>query len=116
MVVTYEGDSDLEIETGRLANTYTVTGSHPGAGFVSFVSINDDFSNAGLSVQVNVDKGSGLALGLFNQNPVNGSLVVSAPGGTFNPPLGSVPNGSTDISFAGGLSSTVVYQGFDSVT
>jgi hypothetical protein len=115
VVVTYEGDTDLEIETGRLANTYTVAGSHPGAGFVSFVSINDDFSNAGLSVHVNVDGGSGLALGLFNQDPANGSLLISAPFGTFNPPLGSVPNGNTDISFAGGLSSTVVYEGFDSV-
>src|SRR5262249_21142847 len=106
----------LDIETGRLANTYAVAGSHPGAAFVSSISINDDFSNAGLSVQVNMDKGSGLGLSLFNQNPVNGALVISAPGGTFDPPLASVPNGRTDMSFAGGLSSTAVYQGFDSVT
>jgi hypothetical protein len=116
VVVTYEGVGFLDIETGQLANKYTVAGSHPGAQFVSQISLNDDFSHAGMSVQVSVDSGSGLGLAMFNQNPANGSLSISAAGGTYSPSIGTIPNGFQNILFAKGLTSAVEYSGFDEVT
>jgi hypothetical protein len=115
VVVTYEDCTFLDFSTGRLANTYTVTGSHPGAGFVSQIEISNNFSMAALGVQVDVDSGSGLSLGVNTQNPVTGSLVISAPPtAIFSPP--TPPNGTEVISFAGGLTSKVFYSGFDNVT
>jgi hypothetical protein len=116
VVVTYEDIAFLDIETGRLANKYTVAGSHPGAGFFSQISLNDDFSNAGMSVQVSVDSGSGLNLAMFNQNPANGTLSISAPGGTYSPGTPTTPSGLQDILFASGLTSVVEYSGFNAVT
>src|SRR5262249_21984198 len=48
----------LEFFNGQLANTYTVAPSHPGAHFNDRILMHDEFSNAGLSVHVNVDSGS----------------------------------------------------------
>jgi hypothetical protein len=106
----------VDIETGRLANTYTVIHSNPGIPFVGFLSINDDFSNAGMTVRVSVDSNSGMSLGLFNQDPANGTLSISAPGGTYSPSIGTIPDGSQNILFANGLTSAVQYSGFDGVT
>jgi hypothetical protein len=115
VVIHYE-DTFLLFETGQLANTYTVKPSHPGATFFAGgISINDDFSNAGLSVIVNVDSSSGLGLSLFNKNPANGSLFIAAPGATFNPFAMTTPDGSEDVSFLGGLANQVIYEGFDTV-
>jgi hypothetical protein len=116
VVVTYEDTFPL-IETGQLANTYTVAGSHPGAEFLTQgISINDDFSNAGLTVQVSVDSTSDLQLSLFNKNPAAGSLLISAAtGGGFNPFSPTTPNGTEDVTFFGGFTSTVAYEGFNSV-
>jgi hypothetical protein len=115
VVVTYEDINNVDIEIGRLANTYTVSHSNPGIPFVGFLSINDDFSNAGMTVRVSVDSNSGLSLGLFNQDPANGSLSISAPGGTYSPSAPTTPDGSQDILFASGLASVVDYSGFDAV-
>jgi hypothetical protein len=116
VVVTYQDINIVDIETGRLANTYAVTHSNTRIPFVGFLSINDDFSNAGMTVQVGVDSNSGLSLGLFNQNPANGTLSVSAPGGTYSPGTGTTPGGSENILFASGLTSAVQYSGFHKVT
>jgi hypothetical protein len=115
VVVTYEDVAFLDIETGRLANKYTVAGSRAGAEFGTAISLNDDFSTVGMSVQVSVDSGSGLSLSMFNQNPANGSLSISAPGGTYSPGAPTTPAGSQDILFASGLASVVEYSGFDTV-
>lgn len=116
VVVSYAAIRDLAILTGRLDETYTVIGSHPGATFTSQVNIADNFGNAGFNVQVNVDSQSGLFLGVDYNNPANGSLDISAPSGAnFSPPSASIPNGQEQIAFAGGLTSTVIYNGFDSV-
>jgi hypothetical protein len=114
VVVHYE-ETVPTFETGRLANTYTVADSHPGATFFSGVSINDDFSNAGLSVQVSVDSGSALHLSLFNKDPASGSLFISTVSGTFNPPAPTTPDGSETVTFTSGSTSTVFYEGFNSV-
>jgi hypothetical protein len=116
VVVTYQVAPPL-FETGRLANTYRVTGSHPGAAFLpGGISINDDFSSAGLTVHVDVDSKSGLALSMFNQNPAAGSLFISAAlGAGFNPFSPTTPNGTETVTFFGGFTSTVTYQGFGSV-
>ena len=80
------------------------------------ISINDDFSSAGVTVRVGLDSGSELHLSLFNQNPAAGFLFVSAPGGTYNPTAPTSPNGSEDVTFLSGLSSTFFYEGFDNVS
>jgi hypothetical protein len=116
-VVVHYGDTFVLFETGRLANTYIVAGSHPGAAFLpQGISINDDFSSAGVTVRVGLDSGSELHLSLFNQNPAAGFLFVSAPGGTYNPTAPTSPNGSEDVTFLSGLSSTFFYEGFDNVS
>lgn len=71
-VVVHYSASPLAIFTGQLANTYTVAASHPGARFSNFIEIADLFSNAGLSVTVGLDSGSGLSLELRNKNPKTG--------------------------------------------
>ena len=107
--------------TGRLANTYTVAGSHPGATFGNGITISDAFSSAGLSVQVSVDSASGLFLDLFNWDSARGSLSISAPGGAFNPFNPTPVNGTETVTFPGGhghpvgLTSKVVYAGFGHV-
>jgi hypothetical protein len=112
VVIHYE-DTVPTFETGRLTNIYTVAGSHVGATFFpGGISINDDFSTAGLIVRVDVDSASGLHLGLFNKNPAAGSLFMSAVGATFNPSTPTTPSGSEDIVFTSGLTSTVFYEGF----
>jgi hypothetical protein len=116
-VVVHYGDTFVLFETGRLPNTYVVAASRPGSPFIpAGISINDDFSSAGLTVRVGLDSGSGLHLSLFNQNPAAGFLTVAATGGTYNPTAPTAPNGSEDVTFAGGLTSTFFYEGFDTVS
>jgi hypothetical protein len=116
-VVVHYGDTFLLFETGQLFNTYVVGVSRPGFAFSpGGVSINDDFSSAGLSVRVGLDSTSGLHLSLFNLNAVAGFLSVGAPGGTYNPTAPTAPGGSEDVTFAGGLASTFFYEGFNSVS
>jgi hypothetical protein len=120
VVVRYRG-TQPQFVTGRLANTYTVAGSHPGATFGNGITISDEFSGAGLSVQVNVDSASGLFLDLFNNDSATGSLSISAPGGVFNPFKPTPVNGTETVTFLGGHGrpfgriSKVVYTGFGSV-
>jgi hypothetical protein len=112
VVVHYNATIPI-IQTGRLANTYTVAPSAPGAHFSKPVFISDEFSLASaLNVLVTLDSGSGLFLSLFNKNPNTGSLFISAPGGTFNPFNMTKPNGTETVTFGGGLTSTVIYAGF----
>jgi hypothetical protein len=116
VVVTYEDITQTDIETGRLANSYTVAHLNPNIPFVGGLGISNDFSNAGLFVGVAVDSNSGLNLGLFNQNPAAGILSISASGGTFNPTSPTTPNGTEVVSFTSGQNSTVGYEGFGSVS
>jgi hypothetical protein len=116
VVVTYEDINFTEIETGRLANSYTVFHSNPSIPFVGSLSLNDDFSNAGMTVRVSVDSNSGLNLSMFNLNPAAGALFVSATGGTFNPASPTTPDGTEVVSFTSGRNSTVGYEGFGSVS
>src|SRR5262249_10144098 len=107
--------SNPVILTGQLANDYIVAPSHPGARFNNPVLIDDEFSAAPLSVTVVVDSGSSLHLGLFDQHPASASLFISAaPGGTFNPSKPVTPNGSETVTFPGGLTSEVLWEGFGS--
>jgi hypothetical protein len=130
VVVHYRGTQPQFI-TGRLANTYTVAGSHPGAHFGNGITISDEFPSAGLSVTVNVDDGSGLNLDLFNANATTGSLTIAASTvspvrAKFGPRPAATPNGTETVSFfvleprgkivPAGVPSTVSYTGFDQVT
>jgi hypothetical protein len=115
-VVVHYSATPLAIFTGRLANTYTVAPSFPGARFSNFIAIDDLFSPAGLSVVVDVDHGSGLSLSLFNLNPATGHLTIFAPGGIFSPPFPTPPNGFEQVAFPPFvLVSRVGYRGFGSV-
>ena len=116
VVVTYEDINFTEFETGRLANAYTVFHSNPSIPFVGALSLNDDFSNAGMTVRVSVDSNSALNLSMFNQTSAAGVLFVSATGGTFNPASPTPPDGTEVVSFTSGQNSTVGYEGFYSVT
>jgi hypothetical protein len=107
VAVHYSSSAPL-IDTGRLANTYTVAGAH-------FLAISNQFSNAGMSVLVTVDPGSHLSLSLFNKNAAAGSLLISAQGATFNPLAPTTPDGTETVTFAGGVTSKVAYRGFRSV-
>jgi hypothetical protein len=114
VVFTYRDTIPL-IFTGRLANTYIVAPSSSEAHFNDRIVIDDAFSNAGMTVLVEVDSFSGLDLHLINANPAAGQLIVLAPGAHFNPASPTTPNGTETMSFSGGLTSDVVYQGFDSI-
>jgi hypothetical protein len=103
------------IITGRLANTYIVAPSQAGARFTQEISIDDLIATSSLHVTVSVDSRSGLLLNLVNENPASGSLFISAPGGTFNPSKPVTPDGAETVTFPGGLSSQVLWEGFNSV-
>jgi hypothetical protein len=117
-VVHYSDVGSLQIATGQLADTYAIAGSKPGAHFASPIEIDDD-STAGMSVLVALDGGSGLDLNLNNAGlakPAPASLFISASHATFNPSNPASGTGSETVTFAGGLTSDVVYAGFTSVT
>jgi hypothetical protein len=121
----YVNTTQVAILTGQLADTYSVVGSQPGAFFGNGNTITiDDFSRVGLNVLVALDGDSDLSLFLnntFQANPAPASLFISAPGGTFSNPTAILPSlnlpaGAEFVTFAGGLTSKVVYNGFTSVT
>jgi hypothetical protein len=118
VTVHYSNVYALEIETGQLANTFSVIGSRPGAQFESKITI-DDGSDLGLNVLVALDGHSGLHLTLLNtfvQNPAAASLFISAPNGMFSKTRPDLPDGAEDVTFAGGLASELVYKDFTDVT
>jgi hypothetical protein len=116
VVFHYSSTTPL-IYTGRLAESYTVAPSHAGARFNNRIILDDMFSSGGgMTVQVDVDSGNGLDLHLINANAAAGHLIISAPGGSITPGRPIAPNGTETVSFGGGLTSDVVYQGFDFVT
>jgi hypothetical protein len=118
VVVTYSNIGDLQIETGTLAETYTVAASTSSATFANPILI-EDFSEFGLNASVTLTARSGLNLNLDNAeitNPARASLFISAVGGTFNPSSPITPTGSESITFPGGLTSVVDYSNFTSVT
>ena len=115
--VLHYSAAKLAIETGQLANTYTVAGSHPGASFGGRqINIDDGSTRAGLSVEVILDAGSALSLGLLNYGgAVNGSLWIEtypAQVSLESPTFGS---GTETATFEGGFTSTVSFVGFSRV-
>jgi hypothetical protein len=127
-VVRYRSTGHVRIDTGTAADTYTIAGSRLGAHFDSSIEIDDGFE-AGLSVGVTVDAGSGLDLHLEafftnilakgqlapqTQPPV--SLSLFGLHGKYSQPTPTLPDGDEAVTFAGGLTSDVSYQGFTSVT
>ena len=120
--LSYSGTQYLVIYTGQLGDTYQVAGSKPGATFTSTIDI-ADLSNAGLSVGVTLDAGSGLHLDVSNEYLENSaaSLFISALGGTFSQPSPVIPpgyeaSGAESVTFPGGLTSEINYQDLTSVT
>jgi hypothetical protein len=133
-VVHYSGTGHVQIHTGAAADTYTIAGSKPGAHFGSSIGIDDEFASGGLNVGVTVDAGSGLDLRLFaffttifvkgehllgqdvslGQPPVTLSLLGLH--GKYSQPTPTLPDGDETVTFAGGRTSGVNYEGFTSVT
>jgi hypothetical protein len=121
-VVHYKNVGLVQVVTGQQADTYSVHGSSKGARFGSQIEI-DDNSAVALGVTVTVDSGSGLNLNLDNANfqspAAPASLFIKGVGGTFNPDppsLDAKGDGTETVSFNGGLTSTIVYEGFTQVT
>jgi hypothetical protein len=106
----YDG---LHILTGKLSNTYTVAGSQPSATFGAWIKI-DGTAPGASSVTVDLNSQSGLNLLL---RPDGGSLFISASHGNFNSSTNWQDPYTETITFVGGgLTSTVNYLGFNSVT
>jgi hypothetical protein len=117
-VVLHYSASFLQLDPGQEANTYTVKASHVGARFSSAININDVHTSAtkAQNIVVDLDSKSGLNLDIFDQNPVNAHLLISAPDGKFNPLKPSTPNGKETVTFTGGLTSTITYFGIGHVS
>ena len=115
--VLHYSAAKLAIETGQLANTYTVAGSHPGASFGGRqINIDDGSTRAGLNVQVILDAGSALNLGLLNYGgAVNGSLSIETYPGQVSLESPTFGSGTETATFEGGFTSTVSFVGFSSV-
>jgi hypothetical protein len=126
-VVHYSNTGHVEIFTGTAPDTYAVHGSRAGAHFGSSLEIDDNFEN-GLNVAVALDAGSGLHLHLVafyttifvsshSAPSVQPPAALSLFGlhGTYSQPIPNLPDGDETVTFAGGLTSDVSYQGFTSV-
>jgi hypothetical protein len=100
----------LVISTGALSSTVTVAGSQPNATFEAPIFVH---ASAGSSVNVDVNLRSHLDLTLRSSDA---SLFIFAPNGTFNPFSPPAGQGIETVTFAGGLTSTVNYVGFNSVS
>ncbi len=115
----FPGDREtLFLFTGQLAETYTVTGSKPGASFgPGQIIINHNSPAGGLGVRADVDPFTRLDLSLSSNAPAASSLFISAASGAqFNPSVMSAPNGFEDVTFptvSGSFGSGVNYGGFD---
>ncbi len=106
------------IFTGRLANTYTVTTSSPGATFNSrgdAILIEDDSTTGGLSVTVDVNGNTDLSLSLVSKSPAASSLFIAAPpGSAYLPFVMPTPEGFEQVDAPGAAHATsIFYNGFD---
>jgi hypothetical protein len=132
-VVHYSDTGHVQFHAGFAADTYTIRGSKAGAHFASSIEIDqsDVGGGSGVNVTVVLDAGSGLNLhvavinapiqipaprGLHPNNGAAVSLSISAPHGKYSQPDPTLPKGDETVTFVGGLTSDVSYQGFTSVT
>jgi hypothetical protein len=114
VVLSYGGVANLSIDSGQLADQYTVEGSNQFAVFDTKISITD-FSSASFRADVYVNLFNYYNLSFFNASPLSaaelfihpeGAGVVSDPGS---------PQGVADVTFAGSFLSQIFYDGFTPV-
>jgi hypothetical protein len=112
VTLTYEAVAEVDIFTGQDAR-YTVAASQPGATFGDLINILDESTKASLGVNVVLDSGSDLRLGVVNANPgPSDALSIDAVNGTFNPNPPTPTAGTEQVTFASGFTSLVFYNGF----
>jgi hypothetical protein len=109
VVLEYINTASVVINTGQLADTYTVAAS-VGGSFHSFITI-DDGSTEGLNVQVTVGSISDLELTVLGNSKVLNAFVsiTAEDGGTFSSPKPPFLEGTEFVAFAGVQSSQVAY-------
>jgi hypothetical protein len=107
-VVSYSGVSTVALFSGQLSDTYTVEGSSPTAEFSSQINIFDD-SNKLFDAKVDLDSHSHLSLELDKLSTQGvADLYINALGSKFS----NQPDGVIDVSFLGGLTSQIDFDGF----
>jgi hypothetical protein len=109
VVLEYINTASVVINTGQLADAYTVAAS-VGGSFHSLITI-DDGSTTALNVQVTVGSNSDLELIVVgNSEVLNASVSITAEdGGTFSSPKPHFLEGTEFVAFAGVQSSQVAY-------
>jgi hypothetical protein len=113
----YGNTADLVLNTGQLADTYTVATSNSSVSFSSVITI-DDNSTQGLKAQVTVGSNSDLHLTLeasSSELPKAFLSITADDGGTFSSPKPHLPQGTEFVAFAGVQSSQVNYTDCASV-
>ncbi len=112
-VLSYSGVANLSIDSGQLADQYTVESSQPELDFLSKITITD-FSVASFRADVFVDRFSGLSLSLYNAQPLSvAELFIHTEAGESVSDPGP-QQGVVDVAF-GIYSSQVFYDGFTPV-
>lgn len=112
-VLSYGGVRNLTIDSGQLADQYTVESSQPELDFLSKITITD-FSTTSFRADVFVDRYSGLNLSLFNAQPLSvAELFIHTEAGESVSDPGP-QQGVVDVVF-GIYSSQVFYDGFTPV-
>jgi hypothetical protein len=105
--LSYGNVTTLDIESGQLADTYTVEASSSTAQFHTRINLLDD-SNQLFNAKVDLDAHSGLTLGLDKLSKQGkADLFIDAPHGKFHNSKGVIT-----VSFHGGLTSTIHNNGF----
>ncbi len=114
VVLSYAGVTNLSINSGQLADQYTVEASAPFANFSTNVSITDS-SNTSFRADVYADIFNNIKVSLFNTNPVAAAqLFVHIQSGE----VASHPNplqGVVDVTFDQLFCAQIAYEGFTPV-
>jgi hypothetical protein len=111
VVLSYGGVANLSIDSGQLADEYTVEGSGPDAQFSTKISLTDS-SNTSFRADVYVGIIADLNLSLFNSPALAVAQLdihtVSSETVTTPTPM----QGVVDVTFAGIFTSQISYNGF----
>jgi hypothetical protein len=114
VVLSYGGVTNLSIDSGQLADQYTVEGSGPYVEFSTKISLTDS-SNTSFRADVYAGIFNDLNLSLFNTTPVAAAQLfihtISSQTVSNPTPL----QGVVDVTFAGVFTDQISYDGFTPV-
>jgi hypothetical protein len=114
VALSYGGVTNLSIDSGQLADQYTVEGSGPDVQFSTDISITDS-SNTSFRADVYVGIFNDLNLSLFNPTPIAAAqlYIHTVSSETVSNP--TPQQGVVDATFAGVFTSQISYDGFTPV-